>query len=68
MSSDYPVAYEVLDESCGWISSLNDMSALLSMILVNEHGMYQQKKTSVLNYRYSNRRMIEAIDKVFCVA
>ena len=68
LSSDFPVAYEVLDESCGWITPLCEIPSLLSMIIIDEHGIYEQKKNSVLNYRYSNYRILEAVDKVLCIA
>ena len=67
LSSDFPVAYEVLDESCGWIAPLSEMSSLLSKILIDEYGEYEQKKISVLKHQYSNCRILEDINNVLCI-
>lgn len=67
LSSDFPVAYEVLDGSCGWISPLSEMSSLLSKILIDEYGEYEQKKISVLKHQYSNCRILEDINNVLCI-
>ena len=64
LSSDFPVAYEVLDGSCGWIVPLHNFSAWLSRIAENTNNEYDTKKYSVGNYEYSNNKMIIQIDEL----
>ena len=65
VSNNFPVAYEVVDESCGWIVNINDMPQLLAKIINNEGGEYTQKKASVMNYEYSNHQILKKIDEMF---
>ena len=64
LSSDFPVAYEVLDESCGWIAQLNEMPELLTMIISDEDGIYKKKKESIQNYYYSNDEIIKKVESL----
>ena len=64
LSLDFPVAYEVLDESCGWIAPLHDFSALLNRIIENTNNEYGTKKGSIGKYVYSNNEMIIQIDEL----
>lgn len=64
LSSDFPVAYEVLEESYGWIVPLHNFSAWLSRIVENTNNEYDTKKYSVGNYEYSNNKMIIQIDEL----
>ena len=65
LSTDFPVAYEVLDESCGWIVSLQDFPFLMNRIIENEDGMYNKKRALSEYYQYSNQAILEQIDNLF---
>ncbi len=64
LSSNFPVAYEVLDESCGWIAPLHNFPVWLSRIIDNTNNEYDTKKYSIGNYEYSNNKMIIQIDEL----
>ena len=65
LSTDFPVAYEVLDETCGWISSLLDFPELMSCIIDNQDGMYDKKRAMLSNYHYFNNEILKKIDNLF---
>lgn len=65
VSNDFPVAYEVVDESCGWIVNINDMPSLLAKIINNEGGGYDKKKASLMKYKYTNQDILRRIDELF---
>ena len=65
LSTNFPSVKEVLDASCGWICNINDMPQLLTRIINNENGEYDKKKASVLKYEYSNREILQRLDKLF---
>lgn len=65
LSNDFPVAYEVVDEQTGWIANIKDMPQLLTRIINDEDGEYSRKKTSAMNYEYSNEEILQKIDSLF---
>ena len=65
LSNDFPVAYEVVDDSCGWIVNIKDMPQLLTRIINNVDGEYDKKKASIMNYEYSNQELLQKIEKLF---
>lgn len=64
-SNDFPVAYEVVDDSTGWIVNINDMPQLLARIIDNVDGEYDKKKASVMKFEYSNQTILQKIDELF---
>ena len=65
LSNDFPVAYEVVDDSTGWIANINDMPQLLARIIDNEGEEYERKKTSAFKYNFSNQEILRRIDELF---
>lgn len=65
LSNDFPVAYEVVDNSTGWIANIKDMPQLLARIIDNERGGYERKKASALQYEYSNQEILQRTDELF---
>lgn len=65
LSNDFPVAFEVVDASCGWIANIKDMPLLLTHIINNVNDEYDKKKKSVLKYKYSNQEILYKIDELF---
>lgn len=64
LSNDFPVAYEVVDSSIGWIANIKDIPQLLARIVDNEGGEYERKKASALKYEYSNQEILQRIDEL----
>ena len=67
LSNDFPVAYEVVDESCGWIANIKDMPQLLTNIINDKekNGEYSKKRDSIQNYEYSNAETLKKIEMLF---
>ena len=61
LSNDFPVAYEVVDDSTGWIA----MPRVLTRIINNIDGEYDRKKTSIMNYEYLNQEILQKIEILF---
>lgn len=65
LSNDFPVAYEVVDDTFGWIANIKDMPKLLARIVNNEDGEYAMKKVSVMKYEYSIDEIMRRIEMLF---
>lgn len=65
LSNDFPVAYEVVDDSTGWIANIQKMPQVLERIIDNVDGEYDRKKASVMKYEYSNSIILDNIDQLF---
>ena len=65
LSNDFPVAYEVVDESMGWIANIKDMPQVLARIISNVDGEYDKKKLAAMNFDYSNEEILKNIDQLF---
>ena len=65
LSNDFPVAYEVVDDSTGWIANVKEMPQVLARIIDNVDGEYDRKKASIMKYEYSNSIIIDNIDQLF---
>lgn len=66
LSNDFPVAYEVVEDSTGWIANIKEMPQVLARIIDNVDGEYESKKSSVMRYEYSNHDVLQKIDMLFC--
>ena len=64
LSNDFPVAYEVVDDSTGWIANINDIPQLLAGIIDNVNGEYDKKKASVMKFEYSNEEILRNIEEL----
>ena len=64
LSNDFPVAYEVIDESCGWIANVKDMPSVLSRIIDNVDGEYDRKKAAAVAFEYTNTEILKKIDEL----
>lgn len=65
LSNDFPVAYEVVDKKCGWITSLKSMPQILARIIDNVDEEYNPKKLSVSSFEYNNDVILAQIDELF---
>lgn len=65
LSNDFPVAYEVVDESMGWIANIKNMPQVLARIINNVEGEYDKKKLAAMNFDYSNEEILQKIDQLF---
>lgn len=64
LSNNFPVAYEVLDNDCGWVCPMDEMPSLLSDIINDNGGTYSQVKKSIKNYNYDNYAIIKEIESI----
>ncbi len=64
VSNDFPVAYEVLDKSCGWIASLEEMPQLLYRLINDIDGEYSKVEESIKKYEYDNDAILEKVYKI----
>lgn len=65
LSNDFPVAYEVVDETMGWIANIKDMPQVLTRIIDNVDNEYDRKKAAAMNFEYSNEQVLKKIDDIF---
>lgn len=61
LSNDFPVAHEVLDKNCGFISSLDRMPELLYKLINDENKVYSSVKESISSYKYENDIIMEKV-------
>lgn len=61
VSNNFPVAYEVLDNSCGFISSIDDMPELLNKIINDDDKIYSKVKESISTYEYENEDIMKKV-------
>ena len=64
LSNDFPVAYEVVDKTMGWIANIKDMPQELARIIGNEDDEYTRKKETAMNFEYSNEQILHKIDQL----
>ena len=65
LSNDFPVAFEVVDDSQGWITNIKEMPQLIARIISNEDEEYDRKKVVVKNFFLINKEIFKKIDKLF---
>lgn len=58
VSNDFPVSYEVVNDSVGWICNINDMASKIADIINDEDGMYSKVKETISNYKYNNEEIM----------
>lgn len=64
VSNNFPVAYEVLDENCGYISSIDEMPELLHKLINDENGIYSKVKESISTYEYENEEILKKTNSI----
>ena len=65
LSNDFPVAYEMVDDSTGWIANIKDMPELLERIIDNVDGIFSKKRGSISKYENNNDKIIKLIGELF---
>ena len=65
LSNNFPVAFEVIDSSIGWIVNLKDIPQSLAQIISNEKGEYDRKSAAVKNCQYTNKTILQKLDGLF---
>lgn len=65
LCNDFPVAYEVVDKQCGWITNLKYIPQLLARIIDNVDEEYNPMKLSISNLQYDNDVILSQIDELF---
>lgn len=64
VSTDFPVAFEVVDEESGWISNIENMASLLSEIIDDKFNCYSKKKQSIKNFVYDNTLIMKDFENI----
>jgi glycosyltransferase involved in cell wall biosynthesis len=64
VSNNFPVAYEVLDKSCGWIASIEEMPQLIYRLVNDIGGEYSKIRESIKSYEYDNDAILEKVYKI----
>lgn len=64
VSNGFPVAYEVVDDTVGWICNINDMANKIADIINDKDGMYSKVKDSIAHYRYNNEEIMSKFYKL----
>lgn len=64
VSNNFPVAYEVLDENCGYISSIDEMPELLYKLINDENGIYSKVKETISSYEYENEDIMKKVSSI----
>lgn len=58
LSNDFPVAYEVVGDTVGWICNIEDMASKIADIINDKDGMYSAVKKSISSYDYDNEAIL----------
>lgn len=64
VSNDFPVAYEVVDETVGWICNINDMANKIVDIINDKDAVYTKVKKSIASYSYNNEEILSKFYKL----
>lgn len=64
LSNNFPVAYEVLNEKCGWVCSIDEMPVLVADLINNKDGIYSKVKKSIEDYEFDNKSIIQHIETI----
>ena len=54
---DFPVAYEVVEDTCGWICNLSEMGKYLINIVNDVNSCYSNIKQMISLYQYDNKKL-----------
>lgn len=64
VSNNFPVAYEVLNNNCGYISSIDEMPELLYKLINDENGIYSKVKETITSYEYENEDIMKKVSSI----
>lgn len=64
LSNNFPVAYEVINEECGWVCPVEKMSALIASLINDKDELYSTTKKKISNYVYDNTSIIKEIEEI----
>lgn len=64
ISNDFPVAYEVVDDSVGWICNIKDMANKVADIINDKDGIYTAVRESIQSYNYDNEGILSLFYKL----
>lgn len=64
LSNNFPVAYEVIEDECGWICNIKNMPSLLVEIIDDKNRIYSNVKKSIDKYKYDNSSIIEKVEYI----
>lgn len=64
VTNDFPVAYEVVDSSTGWICNVKDMAFILRDIIEDKNCIYSNVKKTICNFKYDNNAIIDNFYKL----
>lgn len=70
LTNNFPVSHEVVDDSVGWISNIDNMAERLADIINDKDNVYSDKLQSIKDYKYNNDVILskfeELIDNAIC--
>lgn len=64
VSNNFPVAYEVLNNECGWVCPIDRMHFLLTDMINDKRSIYSKVSKSIKNYEYDNKSIIKQIQEL----
>lgn len=67
LSNNFPVAYEVLDDSTGWVMPNDEMSGMIARLIRDEDGCYSRVKKSIASYVYDNQAILDKLYNMITV-
>ena len=67
LSNNFPVAYEVLDDTTGWVIPNDEMPEMIARLISNEDGIYSRVKKTISTYVYDNKAILDEFYKMISV-
>lgn len=67
LSNNFPVAYEVLDDSTGWVMPNDEMPGMIARLIRDEDGCYSRVKKSIASYVYDNQTILDKLYNMITV-
>lgn len=67
LSNNFPVAYEVLDDSTGWVMPNDEMPGMIARLIRDEDGCYSRVKKSIASYVYDNQAILDKLYNMITV-
>lgn len=67
LSNNFPVAYEVVDDTTGWVMPNDKMPEMIARLISDEDGIYSRVKKSISTYVYDNQAILDEFYKMISV-
>ena len=64
LSNNFPVAYEVVDDTTGWVMPNDEMPEMIARLISDEDGIYSRVKKSISTYVYDNKAILDEFYKM----